>query len=130
MKIIFSINIYIIIDLSRIIEEVSLIPVDWELGQFFNEYITTLSLKSIYTVQQTINLFKCSYYINSLPIRLSSLRFLFKSDKTMSISWKKNEKWNCITMQNITVWCKYGKQYKKRPLMVLPKTIQQIVFPI
>lgn len=54
MKIIFSINIYIIIDLSRIIEEVSLIPVDWELGQFFNEYFTTLSLKSIYTVQQTI----------------------------------------------------------------------------
>lgn len=51
MKIIFSINIYIIIDLSRIIEEVSLIPVDWE---FFNEYFTTLSLKSIYTVQQTI----------------------------------------------------------------------------
>lgn len=50
MKIIFSINIYIIIDLSRIIEEVSLIPVDWELGQFFNGYITTLLLKSIYTV--------------------------------------------------------------------------------
>lgn len=53
-EIIFSINIYIIIDLSRIIEEVSLIPVDWELGQFFNEYLTTLPLKSIYTVQQTI----------------------------------------------------------------------------
>lgn len=32
MKIIFVINIYIIIDFLRIIEEVFLIFVDWELG--------------------------------------------------------------------------------------------------
>lgn len=32
MKIIFLINIYIIIDFLRIIEEVFLIFVDWELG--------------------------------------------------------------------------------------------------
>lgn len=65
-KIFFLINIYIIIDLLRIIEEVPLTDVhyvNWELGQFtLNQRILHDAFIEIhiYTVQQTIKLFKCS----------------------------------------------------------------------